>query len=1783
MKRLGRVLLMFVLVLTMFFQDMPVSALSYGTKKEETTGETPSPSETPVVTPQVTTDSQVQNSVDPNTDADTVSQADTTGASVTDTTEQTQQPEQPAADPTKTEAPTYDSESDSDASANTDEAQQNDTDSVNTDADNGLQTAAKMNLNGLSVSNTAAETTYVTGVTISIDSDGTAPFDADNERGNDNSKNNNKVRSYDQVTYNVSQSFEAQSDVDVTGKKVFYSLTVPNDPNLQLDAKASGISESEATAVPNADNSQKTYTFSFPITTNDATGSGGRGRQIVFDVLGMHEGQTFAPVVKCWIDGNEENKDPSGTVQNGNTATAPTITVTSVPAYNIILKRGGIAGMDNFKFNSKESKNFLDTSLATYQATDYGTAQTVSGYAITWGVAVEMRKKDKEKGIRGMEYPDPSQPLTFDVDIGNANYTHVNTITNTATTGWTPLLYRVRKNSNNYNDHISSNDIPASDTSLKDDASKACKNSGNYTVTQEGNTLHFSISNYKIDPSAFPKTPFSGTPQYYNDPKQIKEGVFTSAQFTVVYPMINANGNDVRTQYGGNGNYSFVAKADNLSAKSVNGTEVGNNQTIKETIPLSDAETDNTSDMPVNQVDGHGYTQEVYFSSDPTKAYKQKYNFSEGSDNSDPGSMYNKGNDSDSATQGSDVYFNTTWNESNTSNLYPVNGRIVAVDQLVLMQGDTDNNDDVFDIRQIGTQTYQPGGSSDHGYYLYPMYVTANHVLNFEQTKSIKMDVSNNGLSYYEDKSKIPADQHVVGILLRWRGISYVKDGNGNGATQQNKTYAKIKSDTYSAGKVYSITVQSKLFDTSILPDVSTTGDADTDAEAYRNAAVNQLLDTNGPLCLRTTKPNPIKTIDSRDQYTSQPSYGSAGYTHEKSQFSRDRADSLYVVPFYTEITKTVAQSDQNGNEKNAYNLDLGERYADYKLTSSLQFADSGMSFDNGERTTTITIKDTIPKGLTYVKGSAVLGPSSYKEVEGKPGIMTGGTPLEPTSESGADNTTILTWTIDNVPVKNGDLPALYYTCVIDKDVNNNSDLKNTVTIQAAEEKRAICAANGNIDDAGIHVTKSTGFNINKYGDHDLELNDKATYTLVASNSQNAAKENFLLVDSMPYSNKNGTVKNGVYNVKNITIDSNSELISQEGINNISIYYTNDLKYAGETDITKFPVGTQFDGNTPEGWTKAEKKSEPGKNPSWNVKGWPTAIAIFEKKLGGNDTIQATIHYEATADKADHLYNYLLTEGEGKSTLSHNTDTVIYDRDLSGTVWIDDNFNGLMDDGEEKVSGVKVQLQRQNDNGDWVTVNTYTGTDGKEHQASTVTDENGFYRFDKLRKGTGYRVIFTSGNTLESDLSQYYMTNPNAGDDTTKTSKTNSVNGKVSEGDITGISMPTIEEMKADGKSHYSLPDQNMGLYRVRRTISGTAWFDANGDGIYQKDAMDDTKEYPMKGVEVSLYRKDKDDNYVPYKVSGKEVTTTTDDNGQYVFEKLPEGEYEVIFSDGKGHNAKISAFNVTLPDQGTDPGTRSIADAGKDGTAIVSRQNGSTDGIRLLSDQELIAGKQSLQTIDNLNAGFVPKPVDISVTKVWNDNSNQDGLRPDPETFRTALHLECFKAGQNGKATGDAEIIDAVAVVTDNRNNTYTVAYSNLLSVSYDGNEFTHYVYKVKEDAIDGYSADTAEAGNGEAMINTHKPAEPVNPPVTPDEPDTPDTPSVSPALSVTPETGKAPGDRSGKPSVSPSPKTKVKKNEAPDTGDHSNNGLYAGLLGLCVVFIVWRMLGIRKEHHND
>ncbi len=210
---------------------------------------------------------------------------------------------------------------------------------------------------------------------------------------------------------------------------------------------------------------------------------------------------------------------------------------------------------------------------------------------------------------------------------------------------------------------------------------------------------------------------------------------------------------------------------------------------------------------------------------------------------------------------------------------------------------------------------------------------------------------------------------------------------------------------------------------------------------------------------------------------------------------------------------------------------------------------------------------------------------------------------------------------------------------------------------------------------------------------------------------------------------------------------------------------------------------------------------------------------------------------------------------------------------VDGHVWEDTNANGDWNDGEEPLSGITVELTMVNG-----------------QKLTTVTDVNGYYRFDGVSLGQATITIIKPDGTkftrqANTDSGFDAITKPKLSDVSADTGAvTFEVNGYTDPKNPTGTDVVNVDA----------------GLVPLS-SVSGEVFNDLNRDGLRTLD------ESQRADVEVTLYRAGTNEE----EVVGK---TTTGADGTYTFDGVAPGDYYVVFTAPDG-----TKFTTIPADKGTD------------------------------------------------------------------------------------------------------------------------------------------------------------------------------------------------------------------------------------------------------------------------
>ncbi|WP_423229370.1 SdrD B-like domain-containing protein [Staphylococcus schleiferi] len=188
---------------------------------------------------------------------------------------------------------------------------------------------------------------------------------------------------------------------------------------------------------------------------------------------------------------------------------------------------------------------------------------------------------------------------------------------------------------------------------------------------------------------------------------------------------------------------------------------------------------------------------------------------------------------------------------------------------------------------------------------------------------------------------------------------------------------------------------------------------------------------------------------------------------------------------------------------------------------------------------------------------------------------------------------------------------------------------------------------------------------------------------------------------------------------------------------------------------------------------------------------------------------------------------------------------------LGDKVWEDTNKNGIQDENEKGIKGVKVTLKDS------------TG----EELDTTVTNDKGEYEFKDLPNGE-YQVDFETPEGYEPTLKDVQ-------DDKLDSDGPTNAKGIIKDGDNLTVDQGFYKKEEP--------PVQKPATYKVGDKV----WNDTNKDGIQNLN------EPGISGVTVTLKQPD-----------GTLITTKTDKDGNYIFKDLPNGKYEISFETPEGYEA---------------------------------------------------------------------------------------------------------------------------------------------------------------------------------------------------------------------------------------------------------------------------------------
>ena len=1143
---------------------------------------------------------------------------------------------------------------------------------------------------------------------------GTAPFDKDNERGDDKDETNDIVRSYDTVTYDYEYTLTPDSTMDYyrrTRVGFRFELPYPAD-KVTFDAEKMGWVDHTPGYEPKLTTETidgivtQVYTCyrlleptSQSPTVNPGTGSIG----LSVAVKGAPHGYRFHPTVKAWPAWDASNPTNTGTHKRAED-TPKDVTVSAKLNLNVRMVNYGNVDRGVFDFSS---------GAANAPNKDEG---KVTGLGLGVALVTEMRWPDRTKGLKGLEAP--SGRITYRLRLSNQYSDDTQAGTKHAMERrWQPLLYDYGHidgdNYSKYGRTFADIDLLRHVPGVADRADgydSVARGNTTVTTTTGGQGTDVTVSFDGYDTSVFPihnnvSSPYDkcSTDYMTSDCSTMQVG----AIHTDVLQFITPTSRDGRTvaQYYGNVDQTANITMDDmgLTATGVSGDR------------LATAE-DNSNQASTGD-DHAGSALTVRTPGTYSTRIRYTHWNNEGSWN-DAGTscdwtMPDRVNGSDSLIQGSKLRLQIGHNIIIQSE---GDAEVMGMGLVKLDPNSIEPVDDHPDTQPTIPMNVWTWGAraAKRGNAIPYWYAVKKDGTNWKDYRE-QRDTKISGLDYYPTLNEAKTHGTVVGMLFEDHNTV---DPTG---TSFNRRFTPIVSlparilDTARIGTVTPIVADTAYWTRKTL---ARTANLDADASNTQWQQWSDSLAIRLPEYANGVKPDLTYSGDTYRPAT----FDENGVYQGGDTADFLKGDSLYVAGETPHIAKQVEQTNEAGNVKTVYDLDKEQRAVDWKLTAT---ADTSTTTDGGQYTTDYIITDTLPKGLTYVDGSMTVG-GQYSQHTPDKGTVTGGTPVTPTIVVNKDGTTTMTIRVNGARADSGTQTVIHYSTTIgdasdpDHDVRNNDSFTNHATIQSKRNMAPPLAPKAQIADATIRVSRTRASALATRADPLLnDINRPLGYRNMLGNFSKDEKTDPYAVDIMPYRGLNQSNYHGDYALTGLTVKAGAGA----SMNGVKVYFTTDQKWRNvdATKITREQV-TQ--------WTEATVNATTGKVTIPDGYSKPVAWAFTSPSLPANARYDFSLSIKPTGNSASDMYVNRWADGDNKV----DAVTQVVERKVSGVAWFDTNHDGIRQDSDRLLADVTVTLVDGNGR-------TVTSVDGKP--CTATTDRNGHYEIGSIPAGSGFKLRFT--------------------------------------------------------------------------------------------------------------------------------------------------------------------------------------------------------------------------------------------------------------------------------------------------------------------------------------------------------------------------------------------------------------------------------------------------------
>lgn len=1143
---------------------------------------------------------------------------------------------------------------------------------------------------------------------------GTAPFDADNGRGDDKDENNDIVRSYDTVTYDYEYTLTPDSTMDYyrrTRVGFRFELPYPKD-KVTFDAEKMGWVDHTPGYEPKLTTETidgivtQVYTCyrlleptSQSPTVNPGTGSIG----LSVAVKGAPHGYRFHPTVKAWPAWDASNPTNTGTHKRAED-TPEDVTVSAKLNLNVRMVNYGNVDRGVFDFSS---------GAANAPNKDEG---KVTGLGLGIALVTEMRWPDRTKGLKGLEAP--SGRITYRLRLSNQYSDDTKAGTkHPMERRWQPLLYdygHIDNEDSKYGRTFAwMGDLRYQAPGVADHADgndRVARGNTTITTTTGGQGTDVTVSFDGYDTSVFPiHNKLNGTHNKCSTDYMTSDcsTMQVGAIHTDVLQFITPTSRDGRTvaQYYGNVDQTANITMDDmgLTATGVSGDR------------LATAEDNSNQAATGDDHAGSALTVRMQGTYSTRIRYTHWSNSMSWNDAGTSGdwTQPDYGNGSDSLIQGSKLRLQIGHNIIINSE---GDAEVMGMGLVKLDPNSIEPVDDHPDTQPtIPMNVFTWGARAAKRRNAIPYwYAVKKDGTNWKDYRE-QRDTKISGLDYYPTLNEAKRHGTIVGMLFEDHNTV---DPTG---TSFNRTFTPLVAlparilDTARIGTVTPIVAETAYWTRNSL---ARTANLNADAPDTQWQQWSDNLITRLPEYANSVKPDLTYSGDTYRPAT----FDDNGAYQGGDTADTLKGDSLYIAGETPHIAKQVAQTNEAGNTKTVYDLDKEQRTVDWKLTAT---ADTSTTTDGGQYTTDYIITDTLPKGLTYVDGSMTVG-GQYTQHTPDKGTVTGGTPVTPTIVVNKDGATTMTIRVNGARADSGTQTVIHYSTTIgdasdpDHDVRNNDSFTNHATIQSKRNMAPPLAPKAQIADATIRVSRTRASALATRADPLLnDINRPLGFRNMLGNFSKDEKTDPYAVDVMPYTGLNQSNYHGDYVMAGLTVKAGAGA----SMNGVKVYFTTDQKWRNvdATKITREQV-TQ--------WTEATVNATTGKVTIPDGYSKPVAWAFTSPSLPANARYDFSLSIKPTGNKAADSYVNRWADGDNKV----DAVTQVVERKVNGVAWFDTNHDGIRQDSDRLLADVNVTLVDANGR-------TVTSVDGKP--CTATTDRNGHYEIGSIPAGSGFKLRFT--------------------------------------------------------------------------------------------------------------------------------------------------------------------------------------------------------------------------------------------------------------------------------------------------------------------------------------------------------------------------------------------------------------------------------------------------------